>query len=101
MDLILSLEEYKNIKDALVGSLVCMSSDNGELGINKSGIGIILDSRREEGKIYVKVAWTRSPFFRFKDKRKIGWHSYERLFIIQSSNGVKNYANQSKSFERK
>ena len=79
----------KEIKESIIGSLVCMTSDDGELGISKSGVGIILDIRKEKGNILAKIVWTRSPFFSFKEERKVGWHLFERLFILQNKNGVK------------
>ena len=95
-----SIAEYKQIKGSLIGSLVCFYWDHDEGIIEKRGTGIVIDARREKGRIFVKVAWAKSPFISFKEERKVGWHSYDRLFILQYPNGVNKHVDKNKNSER-
>lgn len=93
MDLKFSIKEFNCMQESLIGSLVCLYHHGDK---TYDGKGIILKLRREKGNIYARVAWTNTPYYRFADIRKIGWHSLERLFILQNKFGAKNYAYQSK-----
>ena len=93
MDLVYSIKEFESMKESLIGSLVCLYCQENA---SRTGRGILVNLRRERGSVYAKVAWSRSPFFKFYEERKIGWHSIERLFILQNKFGAKNYAYQSK-----
>ena len=91
-----SIDEYKEMQEDLIGSLVSLYSFDDDTGIRLTGKGLILNLRREHGQVFAKVAWTNTPYYRFIDVRKVGWHSIERLFILQNKFGAKNYAYQSK-----
>lgn len=93
-----SIDEYREMQEDLIGSLVSLYSFEDEIGICMSGKGIITNFRREHGQVYVRVFWANDPKFNYialnKDL-KFGWHSIHRLFILQNKFGVKNYAYQS------
>ena len=72
-----TLEEYKDLTDNLIGSLVSLS-----VGEKNYGVGIILNHRRYHGYIHVRVGWLNSPRIRFKEVRKIEWLSYERIRLV-------------------
>ena len=97
MDLAFSIKEFKSMQESLIGSLVCLYSQED---VSFTGRGILVKLRRERGSVYAKVAWCMSHFFRFYEERKVGWHSIERLFILQNKFGAKNYAYQSKDSQR-
>ena len=90
-----SIDEFKVMQENLIGSLVSLYSFEDEIGICMSGKGIVTNLRREDGQVYARVFWAKSPFFNYKEIRKFGWHSIQRLFILQNKFGVKNYAYQS------
>ena len=90
-----SIDEYKVMQEDLIGSLVSLYSFEDEIGICMSGKGIITNLRREHGQVYARVFWGDSPKFNYKEIRNFGWHSIQRLFILQNKFGVKNYAYQS------
>ena len=98
MDLEYSIKEFKSMQEDLIGSLVSLYSFEDEIGICMSGKGIITNLRREHGQVFARVYWANNPKFNYialnKDL-KFGWHSIERLFILQNKFGVKNYAYQS------
>lgn len=96
MDLVYSIKEFNSMQESLIGSLVSLYSFDDDTGIRLTGKGLILNLRREHGQVFAKVAWTNTPYYRFIDVRKVGWHSIERLFILQNKFGAKNYAYQSK-----
>tara|TARA_R100001591_G_scaffold83835_1_gene90269 strand:+ start:973 stop:1281 length:309 start_codon:yes stop_codon:yes gene_type:complete len=96
-----SIDEYKVMQEDLIGSLVSLYSFEDEIGICMSGKGIITNLRREDGKVYARVYWANSPFFNYKEIRKFGWHSIQRLFILQNKFGVKNYAHNCENIKRK
>jgi hypothetical protein len=84
-----SIEEYQHMQESLIGSLVCLyNKEDGML----SGIGLLINLRREGGEVYARVAWADSPFIRYKEIRKVGWHSIKRLFILQNKFGKKKYS---------
>ena len=95
MDLEYSIKEFKSMQEDLIGSLVSLYSFEDEIGICMSGKGIITNLRREHGQVFARVYWANSPFYNYKEIRKFGWHSIQRLFILQNKFGVKNYAYQS------
>ena len=86
-----SIEEFEDMQESLIGSLVCLYSNNNEDEIS-SGRGLLINLRREGGEVYAKIAWTDSPFVCYKEIRKVGWHSIKRLFILQNKFGIKNYS---------
>ena len=93
-----SIDEFENMQESLIGSLVsfCHGYD-AEL----SGRGLLINLRRERGEVYARIAWTVSPFIRYTEIRKIGWHSINRLFILQNKHGVRKYVYQSSPLEGK
>ena len=99
-----SIDEYKVMQEDLIGSLVSLYSFEDEIGICMSGKGIITNLRREHGQVFARVYWANNPKFNYialnKDL-KFGWHSIERLFILQNKFGVKNYVHNCESDKRK
>jgi hypothetical protein len=95
-----SILEFKRMQESLIGSLVCFVFVNVMDSERKGGRGIVVDIKREHGEVFLKVFWWQSPFYRFKQERKVGWHLIDRLFILQNRFGEKNYAYQSKNFKR-
>ncbi len=79
-----SIDEFENMQENLIGSLVSFCSDSGA---ELSGRGLLINLRRERGEVYARVAWVVSPFIRYSEIRKIGWHSINRLFILQNKFG--------------
>lgn len=92
-----SLEMYQGMKESLIGSLVAFDDSTPLFGIKYRGLGIVIDTRRERGEIYLKIAWSRTPYFHHIEERKIGWHSYDLLFIVQNKYGVRSNDYQSKN----
>ena len=90
-----SINEFKKMQEDLIGSLVSLYLFEDEIGICMSGKGIITNLRREDGQVYARVFWANDPRFNYialnKDL-KFGWHSIQRLFILQNKFGAKNYA---------
>jgi hypothetical protein len=84
-----SIIEFERMQESLIGSLVCLCNIENEI---LSGKGLLINLRREGGDVYAKIVWMKSPFFRYKEIRKVGWHSIKRLFILQNKFGIKNYS---------
>ena len=87
-----SIDEFENMQEDLIGSLVSFCHDSGA---RLSGRGLLINLRHERGEVHAKVAWVASPFIRYSEIRKIGWHSINRLFILQNKHGVRKYVYQS------
>tara|TARA_E500000318_G_C3503467_1_gene189295 strand:- start:68 stop:400 length:333 start_codon:yes stop_codon:yes gene_type:complete len=87
-----SITEFLEMQEDLIGSLVSLYSFEDEVGVCMSGKGIVTSLRREQGNVYARVFWAKTPFFNHIEKRKFGWHSAGRLFILQNKFGEKNYA---------
>ena len=90
-----SIDEFKLMQEDLIGSLVSLYSFEDEIGICMSGKGIITSLRREDGKVYARVFWGNDPKFNYIALNKdlnFGWHSVQRLFILQNKFGAKHYA---------
>ena len=73
-------DEYKELSEKLVGSLVTLDMD-GE----NYGVGVVVSHRRWYGHFHVYVFWITSPYFKFKFDRQSGWHEFERLTILSKS----------------
>ena len=67
-------EEYAELRKKLLGSLVRKSWGGGT--------GLIIDTRKWDNDVHVKVAWVSSPFILFQEERSIGWHNYTIITII-------------------
>ena len=76
MEFKFTCEEHLELRKKLIGS-ICRMSWGG-------GVGLILDSRRWHGDIQIRIAWVASPFIRFKEERKIGWHNYTSVTLIST-----------------
>tara|TARA_R110000868_G_scaffold225958_7_gene478297 strand:- start:956 stop:1264 length:309 start_codon:yes stop_codon:yes gene_type:complete len=94
-----SIVEFENMQESLIGSLVSFYSPDDTF--HMLGKGILTNLRIGHGCVYARIFWTKSPFFNHKEERKFGWHSIDRLFILQNKFGTKNYACQSNPHKRK
>lgn len=70
-------KEYAKLKKKLLGSLVRKT-----WGAHGGGAGLIIDTRKWDNDVHVKVAWVSSPFILFQEERSIGWHDYTVVTII-------------------
>lgn len=88
-------KEYEKLTNNIIGSIISMRNltVNG-WGDNRQGIGVVLDTRRWHGEVHFKVAWIRNPFNMIPKQRNIGWHSFNRLFIVSKPKGTTNNVNK-------
>ncbi len=98
-----SIDEFVLMQEDLIGSLVSLYSFEDEVGTCISGKGVITNLRREDGQVFARVFWANNPRFNYialnKDF-KFGWHSVERLFILQNKFGEKKHAYQNNDNKR-
>tara|TARA_B100000123_G_C25718356_1_gene423218 strand:+ start:568 stop:819 length:252 start_codon:yes stop_codon:yes gene_type:complete len=74
LDNLFTIEEHLEIRKKLLGSLVRRNWGGG--------VGLVIDTRRYAGELHLRIAWVQSPFIKFQEERKIGWHNYTSVYAF-------------------